>query len=105
MERALENKVAIVTGATSGIGRASAIALAKAGAKVVVSGRREKEGEETVRLLQNAGGKGIFVKTDISKEDEVAALVRTTVDTYGRLDIAFNRILCVIVYHSPNYRN
>lgn len=90
MEKALENKVAIVTGATSGIGKASAIALAKAGAKVVVSGRREVEGEETVRLLKKAGGNGIFVKTDVTKENDIAALVSKTLDTYGHLDIAFN---------------
>src|SRR5437899_227905 len=90
MEKIFQNKVAIVTGATSGIGRASAIAFAQAGAKVVVSGRREKEGQETVDLLKKAGGEGMFVKTDVTQESQVETLVKKTVDTYGRLDIAFN---------------
>jgi NAD(P)-dependent dehydrogenase (short-subunit alcohol dehydrogenase family) len=90
MNKELQNKVAIVTGATSGIGQSAAIALAKAGAKVVVSGRREKEGLETVRLIQQAGSEGIFVKTDITIESDVAALVKKTVEKYGKLDIAFN---------------
>jgi 3-oxoacyl-ACP reductase-like protein len=58
-----QDKVAIVTGATSGIGRAAAIAYAREGAKVVVAARRATEGEETVRLLQAQGGEGIFVKS------------------------------------------
>jgi NAD(P)-dependent dehydrogenase (short-subunit alcohol dehydrogenase family) len=59
MSSKLQNKVALVTGGTSGIGRASAIAFAKAGAKVVVSGRREAEGQETVRLIEAAGGQAL----------------------------------------------
>ena len=90
MSKTFENKVALVTGGTSGIGRATAIAFARDGAKVVVSGRREKEGSETVALLKKAGGEGIFVKTDVTNESDVAALVRRTVETYGRLDVAFN---------------
>ena len=90
MSKIFENKVALVTGGTSGIGRATAIAFARDGARVVVSGRREKEGSETVALLQKAGAEGIFVKTDVTNESEVAALVRRTVETYGRLDVAFN---------------
>lgn len=90
MTKFLENKVALVTGGTSGIGRASAVALAKAGAKVVVSGRRETEGNETVRLIKEAGGNGAFVKADITNENEVRALIKKTIDTYGKLDIAFN---------------
>lgn len=90
MGKVLEGKVAIVTGGTSGIGRASSIELAKAGAKVVVSGRREKEGQETVRLIQKAGGTGMFMKVDITKEVDIIQLVKKTIDAYGRLDIAFN---------------
>ncbi len=90
MNKVLAHKIAIVTGGTSGIGRAAAVALAKAGAVVVVSGRREKQGQETVDLIREAGGEGLFVKTDITSEADVAHLVERTVETYGRLDIAFN---------------
>lgn len=86
----LSGKVALVTGGTSGIGKASAIALAQAGAKVVVAGRRQAEGEETIRLLQASGGDGFFVATDVSKEADVQTLIEKTMARYGRLDIAFN---------------
>ena len=86
----LQDKVALVTGGTSGIGRATAVAYAKAGAKVVFCGRREKEGGETRDLIKQAGGEGIFVRSDIGVPSDVEELVKKTVDTYGRLDIAFN---------------
>jgi NAD(P)-dependent dehydrogenase (short-subunit alcohol dehydrogenase family) len=86
----LQDKVALVTGGTSGIGRATAIAYAKQQAKVVVVGRRIDEGEETVRLIQDAGGEAIFVKSDVTKEADVKAIVDKAVDVFGRLDIAFN---------------
>jgi NAD(P)-dependent dehydrogenase (short-subunit alcohol dehydrogenase family) len=86
----LSGKVALVTGGTSGIGKASAIALAQAGAKVVVAGRRQVEGEETIRLLQASSGEGFFVATDVSKEADVQTLIEKTMAHYGRLDIAFN---------------
>jgi NAD(P)-dependent dehydrogenase (short-subunit alcohol dehydrogenase family) len=86
----LSGKVALVTGGTSGIGKASAIALAQAGAKVVVAGRRQAEGEETIRQIQAIGGDGFFVATDVSKEADVQALIEKTMARYGRLDIAFN---------------
>jgi len=90
MTKELEGKVGLVTGGTSGIGRETAELFAKAGAKVVVAGRREVEGEETVELVRAAGGDGLFVKTDVSKASEVEMLVRKTVEKYGRLDVAFN---------------
>jgi NAD(P)-dependent dehydrogenase (short-subunit alcohol dehydrogenase family) len=90
MTAELEGKVALVTGGTSGIGRDTAVLFAKAGAKVVVSGRREPEGNETVSLLREAGGEGVFVKADVSKASDVDSLIQTAVQHFGRLDIAFN---------------
>ncbi len=86
----LQDKVALVIGGTSGIGRATAIAYAKQQAKVVVVGRRMDEGEKTVRLIQEAGGEAIFVQADVTKEADVKAMVHKAVDVFGRLDIAFN---------------
>jgi len=83
-------KVAIVTGASSGIGRVTAVALAKEGIRVSLAARRDKEGEETLRLLKESGGEGIFVRTDVSNENDVRSLVEETVKTFGRLDYAFN---------------
>ena len=84
------NKVVLITGGTSGIGRAAAVAFAREGAKVVVSGRRVEEGEETVRQIKAAGGEGLFVKTDVTQVAQIKELVDKTVAKYGRLDIAFN---------------
>ena len=70
-----DQKVAIVTGGSSGIGRVTAIALAKRGVKITVAARRVKEGEETVRLVEEAGSEGIFVKTDVANEDDIRSLV------------------------------
>lgn len=88
--KSLEGKVALVTGGTSGIGAATALAYAREGAKVVVSGRREKEGREVVASIEAEGGKAIFVQADVSREAGVKNLVETTLKTFGRLDIAFN---------------
>ena len=85
-----QNKVAIVTGGTSGIGRDTAVLFAKMGARVVVAGRREAEGKETVDLIRAVGGEGLFVKTDVAKAAQVQALVQKTLEKFGRLDIAFN---------------
>jgi NAD(P)-dependent dehydrogenase (short-subunit alcohol dehydrogenase family) len=84
------NRVAIVTGASSGIGRAAAIAFGKAGAKVVVVARREDKGQETVRLVQEAGSEAVFVQADVTKASDVEAMVKKTLEIYGRLDYAFN---------------
>jgi NAD(P)-dependent dehydrogenase (short-subunit alcohol dehydrogenase family) len=86
----LSGKVAIVTGGTSGIGRATAIAYAQQGAKVMVAGRRVEEGQETVQLIKAAGGEALFTQTDVTQEADVKAMVDRTVSVFGRLDIAFN---------------
>ena len=86
----LANKVAIITGASSGMGRASAVLVAKEGAKVVVADINDTGGEETVSLIKTGGGEAIFVHTDVAKADEVAQLIKTTVDTFSRIDILFN---------------
>jgi NAD(P)-dependent dehydrogenase (short-subunit alcohol dehydrogenase family) len=90
VNRLTDKKVAIITGGSSGIGRTTAVALAKEGVNVAIAARRTKEGEETVELVKEAGSDGIFVKTDVSNEDDVKALVETTVNAYGKLDYAFN---------------
>lgn len=84
------NKVAFITGGTSGIGRATAFALAQAGAKIVVTGRREVEGSEVVGEIEKSGGQAIFVKTDVTKEKDIEVAIAQTMERFGRLDIAFN---------------
>ena len=86
----LNDRVALVTGGGSGIGRAAVLAFAEAGASVVVAGRRPSEGEHTVQLAREAGGNAFFRRTDVTQADDVEALVRTTVDRFGRLDFSFN---------------
>src|SRR5882724_10387898 len=83
-------RVVLITGGNAGIGRAAAIEFAKQGAKVVVSGRREREGEEVVAGIKASGGEAIFVRADVSKERDVKATIERTLATFGRLDCAFN---------------
>jgi len=90
MSKTFENKVVLITGGTSGIGRATAIAFAREGAKVVISGRRKLEGAETVTLVEKAGGRGLFVQSDVSDEAQVKSLIEAVVREFGRLDVAFN---------------
>ncbi len=83
-------RVALVTGASLGIGRATAIKFGERGAKVVVAARREKEAKETVEMIEKAGGEAMFVQTDVRIASQVENMVQQTVKKYGRLDIAFN---------------
>jgi NAD(P)-dependent dehydrogenase (short-subunit alcohol dehydrogenase family) len=83
-------KVALVTGGTSGIGKATAIEFARAGAKVVLTGRREKEGAQVVAEIKKLGGEAAFVCADVAKDADVKRMVDFTIKTFGRLDIAFN---------------
>jgi NAD(P)-dependent dehydrogenase (short-subunit alcohol dehydrogenase family) len=84
------DKVALVTGGTSGIGKATAIAFAEAGASVVLTGRREKEGTEVVAEIAKLGGDASFFRADVAKDADVQSAVNFAVSTYGRLDVAFN---------------
>ena len=84
------NKVVLVTGGNSGIGRATALEFARQGAKVVIAGRRVKEGEETVSLIQDNGGTAIFITTDVTQAVQVENLIEKTVSIYGQIDYAFN---------------
>jgi len=86
----LKDKVIIVTGSTSGIGEAAAKAIAKEGAKVIVSGRRENLGEQVVQTIKSSGGNAHFIKCDVTIEDDIKNLIQKTVEIYGRLDGAFN---------------
>jgi NAD(P)-dependent dehydrogenase (short-subunit alcohol dehydrogenase family) len=86
----MSNPIVLITGALAGIGRATAIAFAKRGAKVVVAGRRDEAGKSLVNELRSFGAEAEFVNADVRKEDEVRALVDKTVARFGRLDVAVN---------------
>ena len=87
----LEGKVAIVTGGGSGMGQATAILFAKEGAKVVIACRNTAgSGEETASIIKKAGGEAIFIKTDVSKAQDVQNMVKAAIDAYGRLDVLYN---------------
>ena len=88
--KTFSGKVVLVTGGTSGIGKATAIEFARAGAKVVLSGRREKEGAQVVAEIKKLGGEAAFVRADIAKDADVKAMVKFAVDKFGKIDIAFN---------------
>jgi NAD(P)-dependent dehydrogenase (short-subunit alcohol dehydrogenase family) len=90
MSRPLAGKVALVTGGSSGIGRAAALAFAAEGARVAVAARRPAESEETVRMIADQGGEAIFIATDITRAPEVDRLVAEIMRRWGRLDFAFN---------------
>ena len=86
----LDGKVALVTGGASGIGRATALACAREGARLVIADLHEDGGQQTVHLITEKGGDAIFVQADVSSVAAVEAMIRTAVDTYGRLDCAHN---------------
>lgn len=90
MRQVLEGKVAIVTGASSGIGAASAKALAAAGASVVLAARGQEQGQSVAQIIEDDGGNSIFVQTDVTKEADVQSLIDQTLSEFGGLDIAFN---------------
>ena len=86
----LDRKVALVTGGASGIGRATSLAMAREGARVAVADRTEESAAATVALINAAGGQAIAIGGDVTREDQVAAMVARTVAAYGRIDCAFN---------------
>ena len=86
----LQNKIALITGAASGIGRATAVAMAREGAHIIVSDVNESGGAETCGLVAQAGGEAVFIRADVSKAGDVESMLQETVRIFGRLDIAFN---------------
>jgi NAD(P)-dependent dehydrogenase (short-subunit alcohol dehydrogenase family) len=90
MDTKLKNRVALVTGGGSGIGKACALALAQEGARVVISGRREQMGEDAARDIRAAGGDARFIRADVGRRADVQSLIEQTVAAYGRLDFAVN---------------
>jgi NAD(P)-dependent dehydrogenase (short-subunit alcohol dehydrogenase family) len=89
-ERSFAGKVAFLTGAASGIGRATALAFARAGAGVVVADLAEEANQETASLIEQSGGRAVAVRCDVTRSDDVRAALQKTVDELGRLDFAFN---------------
>jgi NAD(P)-dependent dehydrogenase (short-subunit alcohol dehydrogenase family) len=85
-----KGKIALITGSGSGIGRAAALLFAQKGADIMVSDINEKGGMETVKLVEDLGQKAVFCKTDVSSLEEVKTLIATTVETFGKIDIAVN---------------
>jgi len=92
----LADKVAIITGAAGGIGRATAMLFAQEGAKVVVVDYAPEGGQETVEMIRRDGGEAIFVETDVSKAAAVEKMVQKAVETYGRIDVLFNNAAVTI---------
>lgn len=87
---AFKDKVALITGGTSGIGRETAVHFGRQGARVVVTGRREAEGQETARLVKQAGGEGAFFRADVTREADCRGMVEFTLKQFGRVDFAIN---------------
>src|SRR5437879_1111797 len=91
----LKNKVVLITGGSSGIGRAAALAFARRAVRVVIAARGVERGNQAVHEIEAARGAAIFVPTDVSQADQVRTLVEKTVATYGRLDCAFNNAAAI----------
>jgi NAD(P)-dependent dehydrogenase (short-subunit alcohol dehydrogenase family) len=96
--RRLGGKIAIVTGAGGGMGRAGASLFAKEGAKVIVADFVPETGEETVRMIKEAGGEATFVEADVSQTEDVKKIVKAAVDTYGKLNVLYNNAGIVTGY-------
>ena len=90
MQNSYIDKIVLFTGGTSGIGKATALALAEAGAKVVITGRREREGADVAAEITKTGGTAAFVRADVAKDADVARAIDFVLSTHGRLDVAFN---------------
>src|ERR1700720_2780054 len=90
MTGSMEGKVVVVTGGSAGIGRAAAGLFAKVGATVVIAARGSERGQQAEQEIRGAGGAALFVQTDVSESTQVQALIARTVETFGRLDCAFN---------------
>lgn len=90
MDQLLKEKVVLVTGAGSGIGRASAILFAKEGAKVIISNRRAEKGNETVKMIEDNGGIAFFIQADLSNKESIVDLIDKSVEKFGKIDCAFN---------------
>ena len=86
----LKNKIAIITGAGSGIGRETAILFAKEGASVVVAENDSPKGKDTVKVIRGNGGEGLFIKTDVSISEDVKKMIQATLDTYRKIDVLYN---------------
>lgn len=95
----MQNKIAVVTGATSGIGEAVAVMYAKEGASVVVVGRNEAKGSEVVEKIRSDGGDAIFVRCDVTKKEDIENLKKAAYDKYGRVDVLFNS--AGVLVHKP----
>ena len=86
----ISGKIALITGGGSGIGRATAIAFGREGAKVAIADYNREGGEQTARMIKNTGGEAFFIEANVAIAKQAEAMVARTVETYGRLDCAFN---------------